>query len=140
MSDTNTPVTSQVSAIVVSILRTVVPAAWGAAFTWLVTQVPAVEALREQADLIGAILLVVAIGAWYALWRKLEPHLPAWVRALTLGFPAAPAVYAPQAADVVAVQVTKPADETGAVSETVDTSGDSGGTVVPARKPYWDPV
>lgn len=83
-----------------SILRTVVPALWGGFIGWALTLVPALEPLREQllayGDLAAPIIGAVIIGAWYALWRKLEPRLPDWLTRILLGSAQAP-VYAKHA-------------------------------------------
>lgn len=105
MSQTDPKVTTQLSAVVVSVIRTVVPSVWGAAIAWLLLRVPALESLSTQIDLFGEVLTVLVIGAWYALWRKVEPRLPAWVRSLTLGLSLAPAVYIDRPAKVGTVEV-----------------------------------
>lgn len=83
-----------------SILRTVVPALWGGFIGWALTLVPALEPLREQlltyGDLAAPIVGAVIIGAWYALWRKLEPRLPDWLTRILLGSARAP-LYTQQA-------------------------------------------
>lgn len=72
-----------------SILRTVVPALWGSLIGWLLSVAPVLEPLRElllsQADVLVPILGAVIIAAWYALWRWLEPLLPAWLVRAVLG-------------------------------------------------------
>lgn len=105
MSQTDPKVTDQLSAVVVSVIRTVVPSAWGAVIAWLLLHIPALSALSEQASLFGEILTVATIGAWYALWRKIEPRLPAWLRGLTLGLALAPAVYIDRPAKVGTAEV-----------------------------------
>lgn len=81
-----TPATS-VSDIVVSIIRTLVPSAWGSALTWVATQLPFLEAPLNAAGAtgLGAVLVVVLTTLWYALMRNLEAHLPAWLTVLVLG-------------------------------------------------------
>jgi len=75
--------------ILTSILRTVVPALWGAAITWLLGVAPALAPLQGQllglSDLILPVITAVIIGAWYALWRWLEPRLPDWLTRAVLG-------------------------------------------------------
>ncbi|MDO5866044.1 MULTISPECIES: hypothetical protein [Paenarthrobacter] len=78
-----------------SILRTVVPALWGSLIGWLLSVAPVLEPLRElllsQADVLVPILGAVIIAAWYALWRWLEPLLPAWLVRAVLGSAKTPA-------------------------------------------------
>ncbi|WP_154605975.1 hypothetical protein [Arthrobacter sp. AQ5-05] len=72
-----------------SILRTIVPALWGSFIGWALALIPAMEPLRAQlltyGDLAAPIIGAVIIGAWYALWRKLEPRLPDWLTRILLG-------------------------------------------------------
>ncbi len=76
---------------VVSHLRTLVPIMWGAAVTWLIDRyVPAIpRGLATDPAAISAATSVATFG-WYALFRWVEPHLPAWITALTLGHPSPP--------------------------------------------------
>ena len=80
-----------------SILRTVVPALWGCIIGWVLTVVPELEPLRGQllayGDLAVPFITALLIGAWYALWRKLEPRLPDWLTRILLGSAKTP-VYA----------------------------------------------
>ena len=70
---------------VVSLLRTVVPVIWGSAIAWLLTVIslpaPVTGFLTNQTD----VVVVVAIAAWYAGFRWLEPKLPAWLTRIVLG-------------------------------------------------------
>jgi hypothetical protein len=79
---------------VVSLLRTVVPVIWGSAIAWLLTVIslptPVTGFLTNQTDLV----VVVAIAAWYAGFRWLEPKLPAWLTRIVLGSNQTP-TYAP---------------------------------------------
>lgn len=72
-----------------SILRTIVPALWGSFIGWLLTVVPVLEPLSDEllayGDLAVPFITALLIGAWYALWRKLEPHLPDWLTRILLG-------------------------------------------------------
>lgn len=72
-----------------SILRTLVPALWGALVAWLIGVVPALaphEAdLNSLAGLAVPIIGAVITGAWYAFWRCLQPRLPAWLVRAVLG-------------------------------------------------------
>ena len=83
-----------------SILRTIVPALWGSAIGWLLSIAPVLEPLREQllayADWLTPIIGAIIIGAWYALWRRVEPLLPDWLTRILLGSAQAP-VYAKEA-------------------------------------------
>lgn len=71
----------------VSILRTVIPALWGAVLAWLTTQVPALEPVLNESGMtgLGAVLAATLIGLWYALFRSIEAKLPAWLTVLVLG-------------------------------------------------------
>lgn len=81
-----------------SVLRTVVPALWGAIIGWVLTILPVLEPLREQLLEYGSaavpFIAALLIGAWYALWRKLEPRLPDWLTTILLGSAKTP-VYPP---------------------------------------------
>jgi hypothetical protein len=72
-----------------SILRTVVPALWGAFIGWAIGLLPILEphreALLEYGTPLSAIVAAVLIGAWYAFWRWLEPRLPDWLTRAVLG-------------------------------------------------------
>lgn len=107
-------------------LRTVVPGLWSAAvaatLTWLGTHAPwAIDLL----DLLGidptspavvAFVVTVVLAGWYALWRRLEPRLPAWATRLTLGSNKTPA-YAPVSTDGVADITSLTADERAVVND-----------------------
>jgi hypothetical protein len=76
-----------VSDYVLSLIRTVVPVLWGALITYLVSLIPGVAQLIDPANVIGfgpAVAAVLA-SAWYALMRKIEPMLPAWLTVIVLG-------------------------------------------------------
>jgi len=72
-----------------SLLRTIVPYAWGLAVTWLITLLPVLEPLQDQllglATIALPILAAVLSAAWYAFWRWLEPRLPDWLTRAVLG-------------------------------------------------------
>ena len=72
-----------------SILRTVVPALWGSFISLLLGWAPLLEPLEPQllayGEVIVPILAALITGAWYALWRWLEPRLPDWLTRLFLG-------------------------------------------------------
>ncbi|WP_402465824.1 hypothetical protein [Isoptericola aurantiacus] len=77
---------------VTSWLRTAVPALWGSAVAWLLARyaLPVEVADLLQSPVATSAVVALAIGAWYALWRWLEPHLPAWATRLVLGSNSAP--------------------------------------------------
>jgi len=81
-----------------SILRTLVPALWGSFIGWVLAVVPVLEPLRadliQYGDLAIPVISAVLIGAWYALWRWLEPRLPDWLTRILLGSAKRP-VYEP---------------------------------------------
>ena len=81
------PTTPNLRDVGTSIIRTVVPAAWGSLLTWLVTQIPALEPVLNEAGMtgLGSVLAATLIGLWYALFRSIEPKLPAWLTVLVLG-------------------------------------------------------
>lgn len=76
-----------------AILRTVVPSLWGSFITWLVLLLPILSQLQPY--LLGlsetvtaaltSVVTAVVIGAWYALWRWLQPRLPVWLIQAVLG-------------------------------------------------------
>lgn len=73
---------------IASILRTIVPASWGALIAWVVTQVALPEVVAEfvASAAVSGFITAVAIGGWYALWRKIEPRVPAWLVTVVLGY------------------------------------------------------
>lgn len=87
------PTSSWLSSYVVSHLRTLVPLAWGYALTWLLERAPflppELAALADDPTVVAGVTAVVTF-LWYALWRWLEPRLPAFPTALVLGHPAEP--------------------------------------------------
>lgn len=80
------------SDFVVSLLRTVVPVAWGALITYLVGLVPALTGFVDPGTLAswGVPITAAVIAAWYVVMRKVEPYLPGWLTALVLGSNATP--------------------------------------------------
>lgn len=74
----------------VSIIRTVIPAAWGSLFAYLLTLVPALAIIEDQTAALGQVVTLVVIGAWYSLTRILEPRLPEWLRTILFGVASAP--------------------------------------------------
>ena len=111
---TDTTTTTGLPDRVVALLRTVVPSAWGALIVWLLSLVdwpPAVEqTITTQAGLATALVTALAIGAWYALWRWLEEHLPAWVVRIVLGSASTP-TYATTTSDGAAVITGLPGED-----------------------------
>ncbi|MCZ2261597.1 hypothetical protein [Isoptericola sp. QY 916] len=83
-------------------LRTAVPALWGTLLAWALAQWALPAPLTEllSSDVLVSALVALAVGAWYALWRWLEPRLPAFVVRLVLGSARTP-TYAPTSADGV---------------------------------------
>ena len=88
------------SDLVASWLRTVVPglyaAVLGPVLAWAAAHVPWVLDLLEllnidptSAEFTAGVVLAV-LAAWYALWRRLEPHIPDWLTRLVLGSAASP--------------------------------------------------
>ncbi|WP_202129074.1 hypothetical protein [Pseudarthrobacter sp. ATCC 49987] len=77
-----------------SLLRTIVPYAWGLVVTWLITVLPVLAPLETDlkglATIALPVLAAVLSGAWYAFWRWLEPRLPDWLTRAVLGSAKAP--------------------------------------------------
>lgn len=77
-----------------SILRTVIPALWGSVIGFVLTIIPILEPLRDQlltyGDLAVPVISAIIIGAWYVLWRNVEPWLPKWLTRILLGSAQAP--------------------------------------------------
>lgn len=75
--------------LLTSLLRTLVPALWGSGIAWLIGVLPILAPLQADlnglADILLPIITAVIIGAWYALWRWLEPRLPDWLTRAVLG-------------------------------------------------------
>lgn len=81
--------------MLISILRTIVPALWGSVIGWALTLLPVLEPLRADllayGDFAVPVIAAVIIGGWYALWRWLEPKLPDWLTRILLGSAKSPA-------------------------------------------------
>lgn len=75
--------------MLISILRTFIPYAWGIIIGAILSAVPVLEPLRDQlltyGDLAVPIIAAILAGLWYAFWRWLEPKIPAWIVRLVLG-------------------------------------------------------
>jgi hypothetical protein len=84
----------------VSWLRTVVPTAWGALITFLLSRFPDVHEALSGPGVTMAVT-AVAVALWYSLWRWLEPRLPAFLTALLLGSNARPTYPATVAGEVL---------------------------------------
>ena len=101
----------------VSYLRTIVPIWWGALVAWALGQWPAVGdvlsaiGLDPTSTVVVTLVTGLAVAAWYAAWRWLEPHIPAWLVRLALGSAATPTygvTLAPTTADGAAVITSVP--------------------------------
>lgn len=69
-------------------LRTVVPTLWGGLIAWLLVHaswIPVEIAEYLKSDPVVVVVSGLAVLAWYALWRKVEPRLPAWFTRIVLG-------------------------------------------------------
>lgn len=69
-------------------LRTIVPSLWGSLLAWLLINaawIPDTVDTWLASEPTVAVIVSLTIGAWYALWRWLEPRLPAWFTRLVLG-------------------------------------------------------
>jgi hypothetical protein len=96
-----------IAAVLISVLRTVVPYVWGLFIGWLITAIPVLQPLENELLSISTLALPILIAAisaaWYALWRWLEPRLPDWLTRAVLGSakaPTYPAVTGSQVAHV----------------------------------------
>lgn len=78
-----------VSDYVTSIIRTAVPYAWGLLITYLLSLIPGVApSLLPAVPVVlgwGPAIAAAIAGVWYALMRKIEPKLPAWLTVVVLG-------------------------------------------------------
>ena len=81
---------ANLSDTVVSIIRTVVPAAWGSLMAWLITMIPALHIIEDQSFALGQIVSLVVIGLWYSVSRTLEPRMPEWLRNILFGVSSTP--------------------------------------------------
>lgn len=80
--------------VTVSIIRTVVPAAWGSLIAWLIALIPALDTIESQTEVLGQLLTLVVIGLWYTFSRSIESRLPKWLQAILFGSTAKPETYA----------------------------------------------
>lgn len=81
---------TNLSDTIVSIIRTVVPAAWGSLVAWLIGLIPALHIIEEQTAALGQIVSLVVIGLWYSVTRYLEPKMPEWLQSILFGVNTAP--------------------------------------------------
>lgn len=88
---------------VTSLLRTVVPVAWGYIVTWVLANIPAaadfLAAFGVDLNSVATVNFVTGLATigWYAAWRWLEPRLPNWLTRLVLGSAKAPTYVEPPA-------------------------------------------
>lgn len=83
---------------IIALLRTVVPTLWSAAVAWLILRIPALQPVADQLGAVGELVLVpLVLAAYKALANRVEPLLPAWLRALLLGAARMPAYPLPPA-------------------------------------------
>jgi len=68
---------------VLSVLRTAIPAGWGALAAWLASI--GIDAGAEANVAAVTFLTGLAVAAYYALIRAIEPKLPAFLRVILLG-------------------------------------------------------
>lgn len=82
---------------VISVIRTAVPALWAMLVTFLVSLIPGVHDFVTAGTLInyGVPLTALVLAGWYALVRKFEPKLPAWLTVLLLGSNKTPTYLSP---------------------------------------------
>jgi hypothetical protein len=86
----------------ISLIRTVVPLAWGYVVSWLITLGLPASLLTSAHDVIVGALTAVVTAAWYAGWRWAEtkiPRLDSWAARLVvvfaLGHPGTPSYTTP---------------------------------------------
>lgn len=100
------PVDPGAPSIVTSWLRTVVPGAWAALITTVLTAWPWLAGVLERINVdlsspaVATVVVALVLAAWYAAWRKIEPLLPDWAKRLVLGGAKSP-TYAPVSTDGV---------------------------------------
>jgi hypothetical protein len=81
-----------------SLLRTTVPAVWGTAvaglLAWAGPRLPGglgdTLGVLLRSELVSGLLVAASIAGWYALARRLERRLPAWLVRAALGSTASP--------------------------------------------------
>lgn len=83
----------------VSLARTLVPILWGAVLTFVATRFPAVHSfVTTQETVLLPALEAALTGVWYAAFRWIETHLPAWFTRLVLGANSQPVYVEPTVA------------------------------------------
>jgi len=101
---------------VTSVIRTAVPYAWGLLITYLLSLVPGVApALLPAMPVVlgwGPLIAAAVAGAWYALMRKIEPKLPAWLTVIVLGSNSQPKYLTPGQV-IVPTGIQTPSDPRG---------------------------
>lgn len=75
---------------ITALLRTIIPGAWGTLIGYLVATLPFLAPYAEQINGLSELIVLIAIGGYYALMRKLEPLLPEWVTVILMGSNAEP--------------------------------------------------
>lgn len=75
-----------------SLIRTVLPVAWGALVTALLGLGVPPEVAEATAGL-EPIITAVVIGGWYAVTRAYEHALPSWLRKILFGSEREPEYY-----------------------------------------------
>lgn len=96
-----------------SIIRTAIPAAWGALIALGIKQFPSIENVVEDIALLGQVLTWVVIALWYAFSRWLEPKVPVFLRVILFGTSQQPAAYSRQSGEIEAVTITSDDGTTG---------------------------
>lgn len=71
-------------------IRTAVPIAWGYFLTFVAARLPDVHDLLTANPYLPGLLTGLVALAWYALMRKAEHRLPAWLTRFVLGANTAP--------------------------------------------------
>lgn len=92
------------SDLVISLLRTAVPALWGSVIAILLAALAdrlspdMLSGLRDTLTSEGTVTLVVtaSISLWYYVWRLLERRAPSWVARVTLGSARKPSYVRPE--------------------------------------------
>jgi hypothetical protein len=78
----------------VSWLRTVVPTAWGALVTFLLSRAPELHDALVNPGVTMAVTGAV-VTLWYSLFRAIENKLPPWLTAFVIGSNATPKYFNP---------------------------------------------
>jgi hypothetical protein len=70
-------------------IRTATPLLWGFLLTFVGSKIPAVRGLLDNPEVYAVIDGGITL-AWYAVFRRIEHHLPAWLTRFVLGANTAP--------------------------------------------------